>query len=93
MNKFINYVVVQNSITGADAIKLLDDPYTGIIFSYGKVRVDVDQDNDTVYIDFDYEIVDFAGKEIDDYDHLEKIIGLLLERLLHDATQQPNLTH
>ena len=40
-----NYVVVENKHTGFDAIKLLDEPFSGIIISYGKIEFEEDEEN------------------------------------------------
>jgi hypothetical protein len=83
-----NYVVVENKINGMDAIKLLDDPFAGIIFAYGQIKIDVDEDNDNIDINFEYEILEKNNKEFSDMAPFEKYIGNLLEHILHSGIEQ-----
>jgi hypothetical protein len=72
---------VQSKTTGLDAIKLLEDPYSGIIFTYGKVSFDVDEENKKVKINFEYEILDRASKEWNK-EIFEEYLGDFLQELI-----------
>jgi hypothetical protein len=87
------YVVVENKHTGYDAIKLLDDPFSGIIISYGKVEFEEDDPNDTLRLKFEYEIHDKAGKDFTDLKPFEKYLGDLLQQLIHEGLEENNLTY
>lgn len=78
-----NYVVVENKTTGMDAIKLLDEPFAGIIFSYGQIQINTDEENHQININFEYEILDKGNKDFGNMEPFEKYIGQLLEYMLH----------
>jgi hypothetical protein len=87
------YVVVENKHTGYDAIKLLDDPFSGIIISYGKVEFEEDDPNDTLRLKFEYEIHDKGGKDFTNLKPFEKYLGDLLQHLIHEGLKENNLTY
>ena len=87
MNK-IRYSVVQNKATGMDAIKLLDEPFAGIIFCYGRVKINVSEENSQMSIDFEYEILDKGSKDFGNIEPFEKYIGDLLEYMIHSQIEQ-----
>ena len=87
------YVVVENRQSGLDAIKLLEEPFSGIIYSYGKVSFDEDEENFKLTIKFDYEILDNAGKEFSDPKPFENYIGDILQELIHIGIQENSLTY
>lgn len=88
-----NYVTVQNRRNGMDAIKLLDEPFSGIIFTYGRVEFEEDEANDQLRIKFEYEILDKNSKEFSDPKPFEKYIGDLLQELIHKGIEENNLTY
>ena len=95
----LRYATVQSKTTGLDAIKLLEEPYSGIIFTYGKVSFDVDEAKDHLKIKFDYDILHdplaspnnarggFVEEEFQQY------IGDLLQELLHQEIEKNNVTY
>lgn len=89
----IKYATVENKHTGYDAIKLLDEPFSGIIVSYGKVGFEEDEANDTLRLQFEYEIHDKANKDFSDMKPFEKYLGDLLQQLIHDGLKENNLTY
>ena len=91
-NKF-NYVTVENKHDGTDAIKLLDEPFSGIIIQYGKVSFEVDEENDRLKIGFEYEILDKANKEFTDIVPFETYLGDLLQELIHLGIEENSLTY
>lgn len=84
------FVVVENRKTGHDAIKLTSGPYSGIIYSYGKVSFD-EQDDDTCKLNFEYEVhenhMEYDKKEFEFY------IGELLQYIMMDELQRNNITY
>jgi DNA gyrase/topoisomerase IV subunit B len=86
------YVIVENKRTGMDAIKLTSEPYSGIIFSYGKVDFIPDEENFTLKIKFDYDILDQASK-VFDTKIFETYIGDLLQELIHDGIAKNSITY
>jgi len=87
------YVVVENRNTGFDAIKLLEEPFAGIIYSYGRVSFDVDEENDKLTINFDYEILDKASKDFGSMEPFEAYIGDVLQELIHQGIEENSLTY
>lgn len=76
------YKVMESHESGIQAIQLTDDPYNGIIFSYGKVEFPEDKiDDDGCTLSFDYEIHDDAGIEYDK-GKLETYLGDFLVELI-----------
>jgi hypothetical protein len=81
MNK--RYTIVEHINSSAHAIKLLEAPFDGIIYSYGKVTFDEEDENDLLHINFEYEILDNADKGMSDLAPFETYIGKILEELIH----------
>lgn len=76
------YSVVENRHMGWSAIKLAEEPFAGIVFSYENVRVADDEEAGTIDISFDYFLHDTAGKQFGDNGPFEEYIGVLLQRIL-----------
>jgi len=84
---------VQSKYTGLDAIKLTEHPFDGIIYAYGKIEFEEDEENDTLHLKFDYEILEDSGKKFTDKKPFEKYIGDILQELLHEGIAQNNLIY
>ena len=68
-------VTVKSNNDGLEALKLTEEPYAGIIYTYGKVSF---EEGDILKIKFDYSIVDYADKVLTDSKPFEKYIGDIL---------------
>jgi hypothetical protein len=90
MSKF---VVVENRKNGMDAIKLLEDPFSGIIYSYGRVEFGEDEANDRLTLKFEYEIHDMNGKQFSDDKPFQNYIGDILQELIHQGVAENSLTY
>jgi len=86
------YVVVENK-QGFDAIKLTENPFEGIIYTYGRVSFDEDDATGYIKLKFDYEILDYADKVITNKQPFEKYIGDILQELIHEGIENNNLTY
>ena len=84
------HVVLENKHNGMHAIKLTEEPYSGIIFTYGKVEFKEQADN--LNIGFEYEILDNAGRNFVKED-LEQYLGDFLQELIVYGVAQNNLTY
>ena len=73
------HVVMENSQNGIQAIKLTEEPYSGIIFTYGKVEFI--EDGDKLRIKFDYDVHDNAGKDCESKE-FEQYLGDFLQELI-----------
>lgn len=87
------FVTVENRKNGMDAIKLLEEPFSGIIYSYGRVSFEEDEANDRLKMSFEYEIHDKNGKEFTDFKPFEKYIGDLLQEMIHQGIAENSLTY
>lgn len=85
--------VLESRSNGLEAIKLLDPPFDGIIYTYGKVSLDADEENDKVKLAFEYQILDYAGKAMSDMKPFETYIGKILEELIHQGIDENSITY
>jgi hypothetical protein len=86
----LRYKTVQNKKTNVEAIKLLEHPYEGIIYSYGKVKFVEEGDN--LRIKFEYDIIEDADS-IYDTKEFEQYIGDILQELIHLGIEKNNITY
>ncbi len=85
--------ILENKRNGLSAVQLTDEPYSGIIYSYGKVSLDADEETSTLKINFDYEVHDMNSKVITDKKPFEEYIGKILEELIHLGVQDNSITY
>ena len=78
------YVVVENRHTGLDAIRLLDEPFAGIVYCYNQVNLSEDEESGTAFINFDYEILDKSNKEFGSMEPFEQYISQILQQILYE---------
>jgi hypothetical protein len=84
------HVVLENKHNGMNAIKLTESPYSGIIFSYG--RVGFEEVDDSLKIMFDYEIHQNNNVEYDKQE-FEQYLGDFLQELIVYGIQNNDLTY
>ena len=64
----VDYTFIQSEDDSSLAnVKLISGEYEGIVYSYGKVSVEEDEENDTAYLSFAFNIVDPNG-----FDNIEE---------------------
>ena len=90
MHKMRGHVVMENKHNGNHALKLTDPPYSGIIFSYGKVEFE--EVGDTLKIKFVYDVHDDAGIDYDEVE-FEKYLGDFLQELIYYGIEQNDITY
>jgi len=91
----VGHVVIEQKSTGIEAIKLTDDPYNGIIFTYGKVSlpsVEEFMETGEAKLAFEYEIIDNAGIEYDKVE-FEQYLGDFLVELIDFGMQNNDITY
>ena len=88
----IGFETVESKSNGLEAIRLTDEPYKGIIFQYGKVSLDPDEENDKLHLKFEYDILD-QNKKIFKEEIFEKYIGDLLQQLIMQGVAANSLTY
>lgn len=86
------HVVLENKYDGTHAIKLLEDPYSGIIISYGKVSFDTNENNAVLKLSFDYEVHDDLGLEYDKV-QFENYLGDFLQELILHGVKHNDITY
>lgn len=91
MNK--PYVVLEHKHNGVQAIKLTEEPFSGIMYTYGKVDIIPDEENDKLTIKFEYEVLDYAGKGFGSMEPFEQYIGDILQDLIHEGIAENSLTY
>ena len=84
------YDVLPTSIDGMHQIKLTENLYSGIIYTYGKVEI-IDEDKHC-RLKFDYDVQDFAGHTVD-IEKFEHYIVEILQDLIIDGLSKNNLTY
>ena len=85
--------VLESRTDGLQAIKLLEEPYAGIIYTYGKVSLDEDKENNGLKLHFEYEILDYNDKTLGKPEPFEQYIGKILEELIHQGVEENSLTY
>lgn len=84
------YVIVENRHTGQEAIKLLEEPFAGIVYSYGTIETTEDEVNRKITLRFGYDIIDKANKDFGSMEPFEKYIGEILTEILHQKIKEMN---
>ena len=85
--------VLESRVEGLQAIKLLEEPYAGIIYTYGKVSMDADEENNKLKLAFEYEILDYNDKTLVKMEPFETYIGKILEELIHQGVAENSITY
>lgn len=93
MNHNLPIQIMESRANGMEAIKLTEPPFDGIIYSYGKVSMDEDEENNTLHLSFEYEILDNADKGLTDMKPFEAYIGKILEELIHIGIEENSITY
>lgn len=85
--------ILGNNTNGIQAIKLTEPPFDGIIYTYGKVEFIEDNINDRLNLSFEYDVLDYAGKNVSDKKHFEIYIGKILEELIYIGVKENSITY
>jgi hypothetical protein len=91
MNK--PYVILEHKHNGMQAIKLTAEPFEGIIYSYGKISFNADEEERALHLKFEYDVLDWNNKGLTNPKPFEQYIGKLLEEMIHEGIQENNLTY
>ena len=84
--------LLENRGSGLQAIKLLEEPFSGIIYTYGKVELKEDKENDILRINFEYDILENSNPNLD-LNQFEKYIGDILTELIHIGVRENNISY
>jgi hypothetical protein len=86
------YILLESKYDGKESLQLTCEPYSGIIFSYGKVSFAEDETNSILRLNFEYDIHDNASK-VFDKTLFENYLGDLLQELIHDGIEKNSITY
>lgn len=88
----VAHKILEQSLNGEKiyAVRLLDEPFDGIVFSYGAVSFSENEEEDKACIHFDYTLIRDNGKQYDKSE-FENTIGVLLEDMIRFELQRNNL--
>lgn len=84
----MNYICVENKHTGQPAIRLLDEPFAGIVYYYDSVSISEDETAGSIVMSFEYDILDKANKEFGNMEPFEKYIGDVLQDIIHNMLKE-----
>ena len=82
---------MQNHKSGLQALKLTEEPYKGIMYTYGKVSFK-ERDDGNMSCNFEYNIIDDCNKEVD-MKEFEKYISKILEVMLREGIENNSLIY
>lgn len=82
--------VVESRKSGVQALELTDGPYSGIIYSYGKVSFD--ESDDHCKMSFEYDVHDAKDVQYKT-EEFEQYIGKLLEYILMEQLQENSISY
>lgn len=85
--------ILERKHDGLQALQLTEEPFAGIIYTYGKVNFDVNEETSTLKINFDYEVIDMNNKVITDKQPFENYIGNILQELIALGVQDNSITY
>ena len=88
-----NYELLDEDYNGNQLIKLTCNPYSGIIYTYGKVSLKEDTEKGMLNIAFEYDILDYNDKTLTNKEPFETYIGRILEELLHQGVAENSITY
>lgn len=86
-----NYRLTDAQSNGFDVIELTSDSFSGILYTYGGVQL-IEED-DTLRVKFDYDIVLDNGKVDTTSQEFRNHIGDILMELIEQGAMNNNLTY
>lgn len=88
----IPHKVLEQEIDGKKvyAIRLQEDPFRGIMYTYGRVSFDEDKENDRLSISFEYDLIEDNDQDYDT-EEFHNYIGDLLQEMIMFEMGRNNL--
>lgn len=88
----IPHTILEQEVDGEKiyGVRLQENPYHDIIISYGRVSFNEDEENDTLAIAFEYDLIEDNDQEYD-VKELETYIGELLQEMIVFEMARNNL--
>jgi len=86
-----NYQLLDNEINGMDVIKLTSKPYTGILYTYGVVRLI--EESEQLRIQFEFDVHENPTKVDTTTQDFRNYIGDILVELLDEGVIKNNITY
>jgi len=89
-------VFVERPSSELYALKILQEPYLGVIYTYGSVKLTEDEANDNLIVKFNYTINEvpegISAEQLRETKDFKNYIGDILIKLLEDKVQNDQLT-
>lgn len=77
-------------IVNDEVIQLLEGPYTGITYQYGKVLLEPDEEKDELRLKFEYTIHDGQPSDVNDF---QQYIGAILHEILEEQLARNQIVY
>jgi len=71
-------------------VELIDGPFKGVVYQYGKVQLQVDQEKDVLNLNFNYNI---RTGQVYDTPAFQQFIGDILQELIRDGLMTNNIVY
>lgn len=78
-------------VVNDEVVQLLEGPFVGIAYKYGKVELVPDEQNDILRVKFEYDIMN--DQEPSDVQQFEIYIGHILYDLIMEQLQQNSIVY
>ena len=89
IEEFVDYCYVERPSSDFYSIKLLSGPWKNIIYTYGRVNLREDIENDTLYLKYDYKIEESEGfKDLENNSKFKNHLGDILKDILENNSSQ-----
>ena len=89
IDKYVQFV--EKGDSELYALKILQGPYSGVIYTYGKVSLHEDEANCQLNVKFDFKIEEVPDnlnkEELKESDNFKNFMGDILSQLLEDKLQ------
>lgn len=86
------YELLESNQDGMYEIKINEDPFKGIKFTFGKVQFLPDEDDDKYTMNFEYDIIEDNGISYNKKD-FEQYIGKLLESIIEESLKNNEIIY
>lgn len=87
IEEFVDYTYVDKPTADFYSIKLLSGKWKEVIYTYGRVSLREDIENDTLHLKFDYRIEENVGiKDLENCSDFKNYIGDILKLILENST-------
>jgi|TARA_B110000908_G_scaffold170586_1_gene230615 hypothetical protein len=87
-----DYIFVEKKDAELYSLKVVQGPYNNVIYTYGSVTIEEDEDKDLARLKFNYHIEEvpepYSKRELEESTEFRDYIGNILTEILEDQTGQ-----